>query len=84
MSAGGMIVQLSPLIPLETPRGPAMAHFMIDPGFEHHLQWVCFIDATGECWTFGNPQVRLSPNQTARPSRGSAAQMRANPSTTAE
>ena len=63
-----MIIQLSPLIPVETPKGRAMAHFLIDYGFEHYLQWVCFIDATGECWTFENPAIRLQPNQTARPS----------------
>jgi hypothetical protein len=61
------IVQLLPLVPVETPKGRGMAHFLIDPGVEHHLQWVCFIDETGECWTFDNPQIRLQNNQTARP-----------------
>ena len=37
---------------------------MIDSGQEHHLQWVVFIDETGECWTFQNPEVRLQTNQT--------------------
>ncbi len=62
-----MIIQLNPLVPLETPEGKGMAHFLIDPGTEHHLQWVCFIDATGECWTFDNPKIKLQANQTARP-----------------
>ena len=57
-----MILQLDPTIPLETPKGPAKAHFLIDYGQEHHLLWVCFQDATGECWTWPNPQVRLQEN----------------------
>lgn len=63
------MIQLNPLIPLNTPRGPAMAHFLINPGDEHHLQWICFIDATGECWTFSNPDIRLQSNITMRPER---------------
>ena len=59
-----MIVQLSPTVPLDTPKGKGFAHFMIDSGQEHHLQWVVFIDETGECWTFQNPEVRLQTNQT--------------------
>ena len=61
-----MIKELSVPIPLDTPKGKAMAHFVIDPGMEHHLQWVCFIDETGECWTFQNPEVRLQSNYTLR------------------
>jgi hypothetical protein len=61
------LIQLSPSIPLDTPKGPAMAHFLIDYGEEHHLCWVVFLDATGERWTFSNPQIRLQGNQTMRP-----------------
>jgi hypothetical protein len=64
-----MILQLSPFIPLETERGRAMAHFLIDPGTEHHIQFVTFIDETGECWTFEAKEVRLQRNQTSRPER---------------
>jgi hypothetical protein len=67
--ANRLILQLCPLVPLETPKGKGMAHFLIDSGDEHHLQWVVFIDATGECWTFINPQIKLQDNQTARPSQ---------------
>ena len=59
-----MILQLSPTVPLDTPRGPARAHLVIDYGEDHHLYWVCFIDATGECWTFANGQVKLRENPT--------------------
>lgn len=26
--------------------------------------WVCFICATGECWTFQNPEIKLEKNVT--------------------
>jgi hypothetical protein len=58
-----VILQIEP-IPLETPKGKGHAHFLIDNGQEHHLQWVVFIDSSGECWTFENPDVRLAPNLT--------------------
>jgi len=37
-----MIVQLNPPIPLETPKGKALAQALIDYGVEHDLVWVCF------------------------------------------
>ena len=57
-----MIIQLDPTIPMDTPKGPAKAHFLIDYGQEHHLLWITFIDATGECWTWPNPKIRLQEN----------------------
>ncbi len=62
--ATSMILQLNPPLPLQTPKGDGYAHFLIDFGTEYHLQWVVFIDDTGECWTFENPQIRLQPNFT--------------------
>lgn len=59
-----MIIQLDTPIPLDTPKGKALAHFVIDYGIEHDLQWVCFIDTTGECWTFRNPEIRAQNNIT--------------------
>lgn len=59
-----MILQLNPPLPLDTPKGPGIAHFVIDPGMEHHLQWVVFLDENGECWTFQNPEVRMQANPT--------------------
>lgn len=32
-----MILQLNPTIPLTTPLGRALCHFLIDNGDEHHL-----------------------------------------------
>jgi hypothetical protein len=54
--------RLDPPLPFDTPKGKAMAHFLIDYGPEHHLLWVCFQDETGECWTWPNKDVRLQPN----------------------
>jgi hypothetical protein len=59
-----MITQLNPPIPLETPKGRAFAHLVIDYGIEYDLIWVCFIDETGECWCFRNPEIRIQHNLT--------------------
>lgn len=59
-----MILQLNPPIPLDTPKGPALAHFIIDYGIESNLFWVCFQDETGECWTWDNKVIRAQKNIT--------------------
>lgn len=59
-----MILQLNPSIPLETEKGSAHAMFLIDYSPEHSLYWVCFIDATGECWTISNEKIRACKNIT--------------------
>ncbi len=58
------MLQLNPPLPLDTPKGKGYAHFLIDYSQEHDLLWVVFIDATGECWTFNNSQIRLQLNFT--------------------
>ena len=37
---------------------------MLDYGPDHDLQWVCFIVATGECWTYLNKDIRMVDNET--------------------
>lgn len=59
-----MITQLNPPLPLETPKGKAYAHFVIDYGLEYDLIWVCFLDENGECWSFENPEIRIQKNLT--------------------
>ncbi len=59
-----MILQLEPPIPVETARGKGLAHIVIDPGIEHHLLWVVFLDESRECWTFPNPEIRAQSNPT--------------------
>lgn len=58
------MLQLNPPLPLLTPKGEGIAHFMIDYGPESDLYWTVFITATGEIWTFSNREVRASKNIT--------------------
>ncbi len=59
-----MITQLPLPIPLTTPKGKAWAVAIIDYGPQWDLQWVTFIHATGECWTWLNRDVRQEDNMT--------------------
>ena len=58
------IHQLNPPIPLITPKGKGMAHLVIDAGIEHDLLWVVFQDDGGECWCWGNQDIRAQSNIT--------------------
>lgn len=58
------MIQLNPPLPVDTPKGSALAHVLIDYGIEHNLMWVCFVDSTGECWTWPNNQIRAQKNIT--------------------
>lgn len=58
------ITQLNPPIPVTTPKGRGLAHFLIDEGAEHDLKWVCFMDVNGECWTYRNQMIRAQKNIT--------------------
>lgn len=59
-----MILQLNPPIPLQTPKGSALAHFIIANSIEDHLYFVCFQDDTGQCWTWNNTEIRADKNIT--------------------
>ena len=58
------IVPINPPLWVTTPLGEGEATFLIDRGPDHHLQWVVWINATGECWTLRNPEVRRVTNLT--------------------
>lgn len=58
------VTQLSPSIPVMTPKGLGLAWFLLDYSEEHHLFWIVAIDDTGEIWTFPNPEVRAVKNVT--------------------
>lgn len=60
----GQPLQLNPVIVVTTPKGKAVAHFLIDYGYEHDLYWVCFQHDTGECWTWNNKDIRIDNNST--------------------
>lgn len=59
-----MIHRMKPPLDLDTPKGPAIAEFLIDRGPHSNLEWICFIKDTGECWTYENPHIRISKNIT--------------------
>jgi hypothetical protein len=59
-----MMMQLNAPIPLDTPKGPAFAHMVIDYGQDHYVLFVCFLCETGECWVYPNRDVRLQKNVT--------------------
>ena len=59
-----MITQLDPPLPLETPKGAGLAHFVIDYGPEADLVWVVFMDKDGACLSVPNPEIRMSFNWT--------------------
>ena len=55
-----MLVQLHTPVPLDTPRGPAFAHLVIDYGSEFHLIWVCFLNATGAVLVLSKPGSEIA------------------------
>lgn len=59
-----MIHELRHPIPMECPKGPGLAYLVIDYGIDHSLVWVIAIDATGECWSYPNEQIRFVKNAT--------------------
>ena len=58
-----MILQLNPPLQVKTPKGKAIAHFLVDYGPDHDLLWVCF-EMDGECWTWKNTDIKGESNLT--------------------
>lgn len=58
-----MILQLSPALPLSTPKGNGLCHLVIDYGEEADLVWVVFLES-GEIWAYRNQEVRAQKNIT--------------------
>lgn len=75
------MLQLNPPLPLDTPKGKGWAHLVIDYGPEADLIWVVFIDASRECWSFRNQEVRIQGNLTlGRPVRPDSSPAPSSPS----
>ena len=55
---------LNPL-PVDTPKGEALCFAWKSTGFGEHNLWHTFILATGQPWTFQNPEIRVAKNYTA-------------------
>lgn len=58
------ILRLDPPVELYTPKGAALAYFLVDRGYDYALEWVTFVRETAECWTFQNQDIRLGENVT--------------------
>jgi len=59
-----MITRIEQSIPVNTPKGKAVAIAWLDYGMEHDLMWLCIQDETGECWTWENAEIRARINLT--------------------
>jgi hypothetical protein len=57
-------IRLDPPIPMISPKGTCLAHFLKDYGVEHDDVWVVFQDDTGECWSWQNRLMRAQKNIT--------------------
>jgi hypothetical protein len=57
-----MMLQLSPVIEVDTPKGRGHAEVLIDYGAEADLLWVVVLRDTGEIWTFRNADIRATAN----------------------
>ena len=57
-----MMLQLSPVIEVDTPRGRGHAEVLIDYGAEADLLWVVVLRDSGEIWTFRNADIRATAN----------------------
>jgi len=56
-----MLLRLDPPIPLSTPKGEGLAHFVDDLGVENEALWVVFCP-NGQIWWVPNSQVRACGN----------------------
>ena len=57
-----MILQLKPVLEVDTPKGRGHAEFLLDYGPEADLLWVVVLRDTGEIWTFRNADLRATAN----------------------
>lgn len=58
-----MILELTQLLWMRTPKGEGIAKFLIDYGPDADLMWVVVQD-NGEIWTWSNWDVRVVRNTT--------------------
>jgi hypothetical protein len=57
-----VILQLNPVLEVDTPKGRGHAEFLIDYGPEADLLWVVVMRDTGEIWTLRNADIRATAN----------------------
>ena len=71
-----MILQLDPILPLETSRGRGFAFAMIDYSQEHTTIFKVIVTATGEIWDVPQNEVRGCVNWTMGRGRGTDVEKR--------
>jgi len=59
-----LIHELREMLWLDTPKGLALAKFLIDRGIDSDNEWVCVLNDSGEIWSFDNSDVRAAKNVT--------------------
>lgn len=59
-----VIVELRQVIWLETPKGVALAKFLVDRGVDADNEWICIVNETGEIWSFDNSDVLVCKSYT--------------------
>jgi hypothetical protein len=59
-----VIHELRAVLWLDTPKGLALAKFLVDRGIDSDNEWVCIINETGEIWSFDNSDVLVTKSYT--------------------
>jgi len=59
-----MIHELRGVLWLETPKGLALAKFLVDRGIDADNEWICIVNDTGEIWSFDNSDVLVCKSYT--------------------
>lgn len=59
-----MIHEIRQVIWLDTPKGLALAKFMIDRGVDSDLEWVTVLNDTGQILSFDNSEVQVTKSFT--------------------
>jgi len=59
-----VIHEIAQAIWLDTPKGLALAKFLVDRGIDSDNEWICIINETGEIWSFDNSDVRVTKSLT--------------------
>lgn len=57
-----MLMQLDPTIPVRTPMGAGIAHFLADISEEYSTMWGVFDTATGQFWWWPTERIRAQRN----------------------
>lgn len=59
-----MIHEIQQVIWLDTPKGLALAKFLIDRGIDSDLEWVTVLNDTGQILSFDNSEVQVTKSFT--------------------